>query len=331
MSARPPTPPVKITLIGLDRVGGSLGLALRERKTIRVTGFDRDGDLARLAASRGLVHDARWDLPEAVSGADLVLLGGPLADQAEHLRTMAPALREAAVVACLGPLLAPPLAWGQAHLPARRHVVAAHPILNPAYLHDGALGLDAARADLFARGLWALAAGPEAAPEAVKLLSDLAALLGAQPHFMDPAEHDGLMGALDGLPVLTALALLRAADASPGWAEMRKVADRGFATATFALNTADPAALSLNRDNVLRYLDAALAELQAVRDQLARGDQAALAMALAEAAERRAKWAAEREQGEWEAAEQDRPELPTFGDLLGRAFTGGLFQKRDKK
>ncbi|MBP7693217.1 MAG: prephenate dehydrogenase [Anaerolineales bacterium] len=329
MTTRPAPAAVKITLIGLDRVGASLALALKARPELRLTGFDRDNDLARQAQAGGLIHAAKWNLLEAAAGADLVLLGGPLADQPEWLKAFGPEVRDGGVVIGLGRLLAPQLAAAQRGLPAGRHFVAAHPLLNPAQLYDGAAGLEAARPDLFAKSLWALAAAPECAPEALKLAGDLATLVGAQPYFMDPAEHDGLAAAVDGLPVLVAHALLRAADASPGWGEMRKVADREFATATFALANLDAAALSLNRENVLRYLDALSAELSGLRDLVARSDAAALAAVLTESAERRARWETDRARGEWEPAPAG-PELPTFAGALGRFFAGGLFKKRDK-
>ncbi len=330
MSQRTPAPAVKIALIGLDRVGASLGLTLKDRPGLRLTGFDRDNGQARLAQKRGLVHEAKLNLLDAAAGADLVVLSGTPAEQPEWLQALGPDLRAEAVVACLGPLLAPPLAWAQKRLPAGRHLVAVHPSLNPALLHDGALGLEAARADLFQKGLWALAASPECAPPALKLVADLASLAGARPYYMDPAEHDGLAAGASAVPALAAFALLRAAHASPGWAELRKVADRDFATATFALTGVEAAALAANRDAVLYYLDALLAELQAVRARVQGNDWDALAHSLAEAAEQRAVWVAERAAADWDADDLNRPELPTFGDLLGRSLGGGLF-KRDRK
>jgi prephenate dehydrogenase len=235
------------------------------------------------------------------------------------------------VVIGLSPLLGPPLAWAAELLPAEQHFVAVHPILNPAHLYDDDTGLDAAQANLFEQGLWALASAPACAPEAVKLANDLGHLLQATPYFIDPAEHDGLMGAVNALPALLAWALMRVAVASSGWAEMRKVADRAFATATLALGEADPAAVQHNRDNVLRYLDAALAELQSLRAEIANGHTLAVAETLAEAETRRAAWRGERQRGEWEAVSA-KPDLPTAGETMQRIFTGGwLGRKGDKK
>jgi prephenate dehydrogenase len=322
--------PIKIALLGLDQITGSIGLALRERAKMRLVGFDRDFGVARAAQNRGLIAQSHANVLDATEAADLVLLGGPLADQPEWLAAFAPTLREGAVVASLSPLLGPPLRWAAQHLSGERYFVAAHPLLNPALLYTGETSLEAAHKDLFADGLWALADAPNCAPEALKLLSDLATLLGAQAYFVDATEHDGLIGGTDALPALLALALMRAAHPSPGWHEMRKVADRGFATATFALSNSDPEALMLNRENVLRYLDAAMTELQTLRASIADEKKAVIEAALTEANERRARWQAERARGEWEEAHQPKMDVPTFGEALGRMLTGGLFRgKKD--
>jgi prephenate dehydrogenase len=327
MTNRSASPSVKITLVGLNRLTASLGLALRERGDIHLIGFDRDNDVARIAQSRRLVHKAEWNLLGAVDGADLVLISGPLADQREWLKAMAGDLRTDAVVACLAPLLGAPLTWA-ADLPEKRHFIAAHPILNPAYLYDGSLGIDGAQADLFTKGLWALAPAETCAPEALKLLSDLATAVGAAPYFVDPLEHDGLMGGVEALPAVVSAALFLAANDSSGWSDLRKVADRGFATATFPLAELDPAVLLHNRENALRYLDSALENLQALRASLAREDRLALEAALSDARQRRAKWLAERERGEWEAESRPRAEVPSLSETMGRFFTGGFFTKK---
>jgi prephenate dehydrogenase len=229
----------------------------------------------------------------------------------------------------------PPLAWAAEVFPpgSDKHFVAGHAVLNPAELHSGALGLEAADANLFKSGLWALAPAPGCAPEALKLVADLVRVVEATPYFVDPHEHDGLAAATEGLPSLLAWMLFQAAAASPGWNESRKVADRSFATATLALAEAEFAALRYNRGNVLRYLDALLAELQSVRQWLAQDEDEGrlLQQTLDEMAERRAQWLAQRRKGEWEAAERAPVDMPRGGEMVGRMFVGGLLGKRDKK
>ncbi len=319
---------INVTVIGLGRVGGSLARRLVTQDQIRVSGHDRDTGLAQQAQREGVLHKAHLNMLQAVEQADLVLLSGSLAEQHEDLRLIAPELRAGSVVAPVGPLLAPPIAWAGELLASRaeRYLVACHPSVNPTQLVTGETGYEAGSAGLFENGLWSLAPAPGCAPEAARLVSDLVRLLGAFPYFVDSAEHDGLAAASEALPALFAMALMQAAATSPGWSETRKIADRSLATATVALVEADPAALRANRENVLRYLDAALAQLQALRQNLAAGE--ALDEILAQVTEQRAAWLADRQRGDWEHFGETQSNMPTASDMLGRFLVGGLLSKR---
>ncbi len=328
MSPAAPRPPVQIALIGLNRLSASIGLGLQGRAALRVTGFDREPAVARQAQSSGAIAAFETDVMKAIEAADLIVLAAPLAEQRELFPILGSTLRPGGVIAAVSPLLRPPLAWA-AGLPEERHVVACHPALNPAHLHSDDHGLEAARADLFAKGLWALAAAPGSAPEALKLLSDLAAVLGAAPFYVDPDEHDGLMAGAHSLPGLLAWALMQASADSTGWGDLRKLTDRGFANATLALADLDSETIRLNRDSVTRYLDQAIQQLTELRGEIAE-DHPHLSAKLQTAAERRAEWLAARRKGEWDAPGRPGVRPPSLGETLQRMFVGGLFSRRDK-
>jgi prephenate dehydrogenase len=323
---------INLTILGLGRLGGSIPLRLAGRGDLRLTGYDSDPGTAKKAQSQGTLHKAHWNLINSVDGADLVVLALPYSEQRDTIKLIAGDLRPGSVLVALGPLLGPPLAWAVESFGGltERHFVAAHPALNPAALHTGDIGPAAARADLFDKGLWALAPAPNCAPEGLRLAADLARLLGASPYFVDPNEHDGLAAAAENLPALMAWALMRAAAASPGWPETRKLADRSFATAIAALIDAEAPALRANRENLMRYLDAALAELGQMRGWLERDDGPSLEAALTDAAVLRAVWVHDRGEGKWESI-GDAADLPTAGDVLGRMLLGGLAGKRGEK
>ncbi len=326
--------PVNISILGLGRVGASLGKALMTREDLRVIGYDSEPEVSKAAQRLKGLHKAEWNLINAVSGADLVVISAPLAEQRGILQASLPELRPGCVVLTLGSLLVQPLAWAAELFPAGadKHFVAGHAVLNPAQLHTGEVGLEAADPGLFKDGLWALAPSPGCAAEALKLVADLVRVVEATPYFVDPNEHDGLAAATEALPTLLSWMLFQTAAASPGWNETRKVADRSFATATVALAEAEFAALRYNRTNVLRYLDTLLAELQTVRQWLAQeGDEGRLLeAALNEMVEQRAVWLQQRRKGEWEAAEEAPPPMPRPGEMVGRMFVGGLLNRRDK-
>src|SRR5258708_5021026 len=204
---------VNVTVIGLGRVGGSLARRLVTQDQIRVAGHDRNMALAPQAQREGALHKAHLNMLQAVEQADLVLLTGSLAEQHEDLRLIAPELRAGSVVAIVGPLLAPPIAWAGEFLAGRaeRYLVACHPSLNPTQLYTGETGYEAGSASLFENGLWSLAPAPGCAPEAARLVSDLVRLLGAFPYFVDSAEHDGLAPSSEALPPLFAMVLMQTA------------------------------------------------------------------------------------------------------------------------
>ena len=324
---------INVTVLGLGRLGGSLARRLVAQDPLTVAGYDRDNGLAQQAQRQGALHKAHLNLLQAVEQADLVFLTGPLSEQYESLRLIAPELRAGCVTATVGPLLGPPLAWAaEAGFAAagrgERHFIACHPALNPSQLYAGETGFESASPDLFERGLWALAPAPGCSPDAARLVGEVVRRLGAFAYFMDPAEHDGLVGASEALPAMLAMGLMQAAASSPGWPETQKIADRALATATVALVEADPAALRANRESALRYLDVALGALQALRQQLAAGETALVEEALAQAVARRAAWLADRERGDWERLGEAQAKLPTAGDVLGRFLVGGWLSKR---
>ncbi|MBI4771619.1 MAG: prephenate dehydrogenase, partial [Chloroflexi bacterium] len=213
---------IQITIIGLGRIGASMGLALRRNAgaNFTVVGHDREPTAAGHAERAGAVSRVEWNLPRACEAADVLLLALPLNEIRETLALAAPHLKSGAVALDTAPLKLPVLQWAAELLPDGRYFVGANPLLNPERLHDWENGPAAARADLFEGGLLALIPPREAPPEALKLGHDLAYLLGAAPFFLEPAEHDSLMASADALPGLLAVALIRAASASPGWRDI---------------------------------------------------------------------------------------------------------------
>ena len=311
---------IHIALLGLRQAGASLALALKQHGSVQVTGHDSQPD----PAGRNALGRLAPSPAQAVANADLVVLALPLDEQREMLRGIGPKVRAGGVIVSLTPLLQPPLEWA-ADLPAERYFVAAHPTLNPDLLPASPAE---PRPDLFTRGLWALAPAKGCAPEAVQLASDLAALLGATSYFIDPGEHDGLMGGAEALPVLFSWALMQSAVNSAGWRDFRKMADARFARATALLDEAERLPVLLDRPQALNALDRALTELQSLRAKLAAAEAGELDRALEAMAVRRAKWLAEKRRADWQEQEPMPANVPTVGAMLGHMFAGNLFAKK---
>ncbi len=313
----------RIAIVGLDLVGRSLGLALRQAEVASaVVGHDRDRQRSSDAKARGAVDRSEWNLISAVEKMDIVILSEPIDALAATMQAIGPYLRPGCVVIDTAPVKTPVLAWAAEYLPEQVHFVGTNPIL------PSGSGEEQARADLFQRSLFCVVPSNTADEASVKLISDLVGILGAQPLFLDAAEHDGLLGGVEHLPRLLALTLLEMAVQQPSWRELRRVAGRTFEAST-RLGEEDAAALSLlsqsNRENLVRWIDSFSGVLISVRQALAEGE--ALAPRFQKAGEERQKWLADQATGHWhEGPGAEMPPKPSLMDT----FLGSSWLKRSK-
>jgi prephenate dehydrogenase len=325
---------VNITIIGLGQIGASVGLALAEQtELVFRLGHDRDLGKARKAEKMGALDKVSLNLPSAVQDADLVLLALPVDQIQETLEVMKEDLKEGAVVMDTGPVKQVVSAWTSEILPPERYYVGLTPVLNPTYLHDIDSGLEAAHPDLFRDGLMGIVSPPGMPSEAIKLAADLTRLLGASPLFADPVEMDGLVAATQVLPQLMAAGLLNATIDQPGWQEARKIAGRSYADVSAPImypteaKTLSTAAM-LNRENVIRVIDSAVASLNAIRNDLKNEDEGTLEERLVRAREGRQVWLQRRMAADWASEETVSVEAPTASEMFGR-FIGRGRKKKD--
>jgi prephenate dehydrogenase len=325
---------VNITIIGLGQIGTSVGLALADKtELVYRLGHDRELGKAREAKKMGALDKVSLNLPSAVRDADLVLLALPVDQIKDTLEVMKEDLKEGVVVMDTGPVKQVIAAWVSEILPPERYYVGLTPVLNPVYLHDIDSGLEAAHPDLFRDGLMGIVSPPGTPSEAIKLAADLTRLLGATPLFADPLEMDGLVAATHILPQLIAAGLLNATVDQPGWQEGRKIAGRSYADVSAPImyptepKTLTTAAM-LNKENVVRVLDSAVASLNAMRNDLLNEDAQTLEERLNRARQGRQTWLHGRLVADWAAEETTTVEAPTASEVFGR-FIGAGRKKKD--
>src|SRR6476659_654355 len=93
----------KVSLIGVGLLGGSLGLALRERYLAKsVVGYVRRQASIEDCVRAGAVDSATRNLLEAVTNADLIVFCTPLGQMKELAQQISPALKKDAVVTDVG-------------------------------------------------------------------------------------------------------------------------------------------------------------------------------------------------------------------------------------
>ncbi len=317
-----------ITIIGLGNTGTSLGLALRrEPGSFEVVGHDRAQNAESEARRLGAVHRTEWNLHRAVEGASLVLLALPLPAIEETLPLIAEDLAPEALLLIVNPLMQPVVEGAARALPGHARTVAGHPIA-------GLQRYDAQpSAEQYAGTTFCLAATPQTDPAAMELASDFVERIGAKPHFVDPAEHDGIMALVELMPQVMGAALIGLSTRASGWREVRQLAGRRFAQSSETGQNAEQVvrALLANRENVLQRLAQYQAELGRWQGLLEaepeEGQPHPLLAAVQEAIAERAAWEGQAAKGEWESAPTSAANEAS-GGLFRQLFLGNLGRRK---
>jgi prephenate dehydrogenase len=330
---------IEVGVLGLGRVGASVGLALRRynkgkeaRQQFAVTGYDPRQSMMSSAEARGVADRMVRSPQDVVRGKDIVFFALPYAEVQAAYRLLAPTLRSDAVILDASPLKLPSQEWARKHLPDSIHTVGVTPILNAKYLYDGLDDANHAAEDLFDDGAMLLMPDPRANADAVQLATDFSSILGAAAHFVDPVEHDGLAAAVEGLPALLGVAMFQMLLRSDGWSDARRAGNPALGSLIHHLHDTHPDDLRdlimLNRENTLRYLSEYIEVLESFRDTLARGDRAALEAAVVSSEEAYRDWVLQRASNRWERRgevdDSGRPSVMDglFGSFLSKRIRG---------
>lgn len=259
----------RIAIIGLGLIGGSWGLALRERghHCIRI-GCDR-AEILESALAAGAIDHGDGDPASAVHDADLVILAAPVGPILNLLSCIKSSLTPGVLVTDVG----------STKLEICRH---AREIFGDAILFLGGhplagkerSGIENAEGTLFQNTTYALV--PQASADAedprVKAFMGLVSSLGARPFLTDATLHDRAAAYLSHLPQLlsTSLAALIAEQhnqgsfslelAAAGLRDMTRLAESPYSVWNDICRT--------NLVNIQEALDALLGKLESVRQRL---------------------------------------------------------------
>ena len=193
----------RVAIIGLGLLGGSIGLAVRERLPhVTTSGHDSDPDVRSRAAERGLVHRVCDDPADAVRDCDLVILCVPVGAMEAAARPLAAALPAHAIVSDVGSSKQGVSEVLQRLFP-RNPVIPAHPVAG-----TERSGPDAGFADLFAHRWCILTPASQAPDDALAALRGFWEALGSTVEVMDARHHDLVLAVTSHIPHLIAYTIV---------------------------------------------------------------------------------------------------------------------------
>lgn len=276
-----------VALVGVGLMGGSLGLALRDRLgAVEVRGVDTDPSALGAALAAGAITHRCDSVEEACAGAGAVFIAAPVGGIAAVARRALVAAPAECLLSDLGSVKNAVIA---ALSPAERErFIGGHPVCG-----GERTGVAFARADLFEGATWFLTPTPEARSDLFGRLHGLVAALGARPVAIEADVHDRLMALVSHLPHVIAAALVnQAAATTPGGREALRSAGPSFGDLTRVAGSNPPLwadILLANRDPVRRALAGFRDGLASVDRALADGDRPWLEAWVGAAAEGRAR------------------------------------------
>lgn len=280
---------VRVAIIGLGLIGGSIGLALKQAdwRGAEIVGHVRRQETGSLALKLGVVDRIELDLRKAVKNAGIVVIATPALTIRDVFERIAHDLPDDSIVTDASSTKMQVMQWAEKLLPSRVNFVGGHPMAGKEIS-----GIRAANADLFHNCIYCLTPLPRTKPAAVRTIKDMVSKLGAVPIVIGAEEHDKLVAGVSHLPLLLSVALVSVTTKDPSWQQMSRLAASGYRDLT-RLASGNPevnAQICLsNQAAIISWIDAFICELQRLRELISVGtDEIEEALALANKA--RQKW-----------------------------------------
>ncbi|MDI6793684.1 MAG: prephenate dehydrogenase [bacterium] len=191
-----------VAIIGVGLIGGSLGIALKQRHLVkRVIGIGRRRESLQRAIKVAAIDTATTDPALGVKEADIVVLAAPVGDIIPLLSNIVPHLKPGAIITDVGSTKKEIVEQATSLVPDHLYFVGGHPLTGAE-----SSGVDNAKGELFVGATWVLTPTSKTNPRALFKISSLCQAIGARMMEMDPAEHDRMVAVSSHLPhVLAAL------------------------------------------------------------------------------------------------------------------------------
>src|SRR6185295_19014231 len=218
-----------VAIVGVGLIGGSIGLALRQRNLAqKIIGVGRRQASLDIARNVGAIDHGVTSLANGVAQAQLIIIATPVDTIAERVVQVAAICPATSLITDVGSTKEAIVAAVDAGLASRRsgpRFLGSHPLAG-----DHRTGPEHARADLFDGRTVVITPTEHTRPAAVTEVSGLWQSLGANVRQMTPSQHDAALAITSHLPHVAAVALAAATPTellsltAGGWRDSTRVA-----------------------------------------------------------------------------------------------------------
>ena len=263
---------MKIGIVGLGLIGGSLGIDLRQMGHT-ILGVSRNPKTCQQAIARNIAHQSSPEL-SLLAPAEVIFLCTPIAALQSTVEQLIPHLHPATILTDVGSVKAPVI---EAIAPLWQNFVGGHPMAGTAES-----GLDAALSGLFIDRAYVLTPIATTPPTAVEVVSEIARSLQSKIYQCQPTDHDRAVAWISHLPVMVSASLIAScmAEADPTVLDLaQKFASSGFKD-TSRVGGGNPELgvmmARYNQEEIVRSLYAYRHQLDQFIEQIEQGNWAEL-------------------------------------------------------
>ena len=245
---------MKLYIIGVGLIGGSLGLALKQslKNEIYITGYGRNKDNLREAKKLGAIDSIALNLEDAAD-SDIIYLSTPVLKIVPIIKELTPFLSPNTIITDAGSTKGEIFSEIKRILPKNIYYIAGHPMTG-----REKSGVTAASADLFKDKTYIVIKDEETPQNAYDKLMNILKNIGAKFSYLPLEAHDSAASVISHLPHIAAAGLVHLLKQSENLDTAKYLIGGGFRDTT-RIASSDPDMwadiLTTNKDAIARDID----------------------------------------------------------------------------
>lgn len=262
----------KVAIIGVGLIGGSLAMAMKQKRMAdTIVGIGRGTANLELAMRLGVVDSISVDIESGVSGADLVVVAVPVLKTGETIKKAVSGLTSPCIITDVGSVKKAIIDECEAALPKGITYVPGHPIAGTENS-----GVEAAMANLYNERVCILTPTSNTPQTDIAKIREMWQEAGSRVVIMDAATHDRLLSAISHLPHMIAYTLVNTVAASGEKnIDFLKYSAGGFRDFTRIASSSPEMwadVCAMNKDNIIGMIENFQRQLETLKRLMVHGD-----------------------------------------------------------